>query len=103
MIMPAILKHFLDARPEGQPFCFWYGSLEPHRAYEFEAGMKYGGKQADKIDEVPPFWPDVDSIRIDMLDYAFEIEYFDLHLQRMLQILEEKGELEKHPRYCNCR
>ncbi len=85
---------FLDACPEGQPFCFWYGSIEPHRAYEFEAGMKIGGKQTDDIDEVPAFWPDVDSIRIDMLDYAFEIEYFDLHLQRMLQILEEKGELE---------
>jgi N-sulfoglucosamine sulfohydrolase len=85
---------FLDARPEGQPFCFWYGSLEPHRAYEFEAGIKYGGKQADEIDEVPPFWPDADSIRTDMLDYAFELEYFDLHLQRMLQILEKKGELE---------
>ncbi len=85
---------FLDARPEGQPFCFWYGSLEPHRAYEFEAGIKYGGKSLDEIDEVPAFWPDVDTIRTDMLDYAFEIEYFDLHLQRMLQKLEEMGELE---------
>jgi N-sulfoglucosamine sulfohydrolase len=84
---------FLDARPEGKPFCFWYGSLEPHRAYEFEAGIKFGGKQTDEIDEVPAFWPDVDSIRIDMLDYAFEIEYFDLHLQRMLQILEDRSEL----------
>jgi N-sulfoglucosamine sulfohydrolase len=35
---------FLDARPEGQPFCFWYGSLEPHRDYEFEAGIKMGKK-----------------------------------------------------------
>jgi len=87
-------EDFLDARPGGQPFCFWYGSLEPHRAYEFDAGRKYGVKQTDEIDEVPQFWPDVDSIRIDMLDYAFEIEYFDLHLQRMLQILEERGELE---------
>lgn len=85
---------FLEARPEGQPFCFWYGSLEPHRAYEFEAGIKYGGKSLDEIDEVPAFWPDVDTIRTDMLDYAFEIEYFDLHLQRMLQKLEELGELD---------
>ncbi len=85
---------FLEARPEGQPFCFWYGSTEPHRAYEFEAGINYGGKTLDEIDEVPSFWPDADTIRTDMLDYAFEIEYFDLHLQRMLEKLEEMGELE---------
>ena len=85
---------FLEARPKGEPFCFWYGSTEPHRAYEYQAGLKYGGEKLDDVDEVPPFWPDVDTIRTDLLDYAFEIEYFDLHLQRMLQILEETGELE---------
>jgi N-sulfoglucosamine sulfohydrolase len=85
---------FLEARPDGQPFCFWYGSTEPHRAYEYEAGIKYGGKNLDEVDQVPTFWPDVDTIRTDMLDYAFEIEYFDLHLQRMLEKLEELGELD---------
>jgi len=24
---------FLDQRPTGQPFCFWYGGKEPHRQY----------------------------------------------------------------------
>ncbi len=85
---------FLEARPAGQPFCFWYGSTEPHREYEFEAGERIGGKNISEIDEVPAFWPDVDTIRKDMLDYAFEIEYFDSHLQKMLQTLEEIGELE---------
>ncbi|MBB4078018.1 arylsulfatase A-like enzyme [Lewinella aquimaris] len=84
---------FLEARPAGQPFCFWYGSTEPHRAYEFGAGVAHG-KELSDIDEVPPFWPDVDSVRTDMLDYAFEIEYFDHHLQRMLALLEEAGELD---------
>jgi len=84
---------FLKAKPEGKPFCFWYGSHEPHRKYEFEAGIKKGGKSTNEIDKVPDFWPDVDTIRTDMLDYAFEVEYFDLHLQRMLQKLEETGEL----------
>lgn len=85
---------FLNSRPKGQPFCFWYGSTEPHRRYEFGAGTKYGGKSIDEIDEVPSFWPDVDTVRQDMLDYAFEIEYFDKHLQLMLKKLEEIGELE---------
>jgi N-sulfoglucosamine sulfohydrolase len=84
---------FLEVRPDGQPFCFWYGSPEPHRGYEYGAGIKYTDKVRNDIDEVPSFWPDTDTIRTDMLDYAFEIEYFDLHLQRMLQKLEEAGEL----------
>jgi len=85
---------FLKARPKGMPFCFWYGSHEPHRRYEFQSGIKKGGKSTSEIDEVPDFFPDVDTIRTDMLDYAFEIEYFDSHLQKMLQKLEEIGELD---------
>src|SRR5690554_640096 len=85
---------FLETRPDNTPFCFWYGSTEPHRAYEFGAGINYGGKNLDEIDKVPEFWPDVDTIRTDLLDYAFEIEYFDRHLQRMLEHLELIGELE---------
>ncbi len=85
---------FLKARPTGRPFCFWYGGLEPHREYEFGAGVKYGQKKLDDIDKVFKFWPDNDSVRTDLLDYAFEIEYFDQHLQKMLDTLEKSGELE---------
>ncbi len=85
---------FLEAKPKGQPFCFWYGSTEPHRSYEFESGIKKGGKNTAEIDEIPSFWPDVDTVRKDLLDYAFEIEYFDSHLQKMIEKLEEIGELE---------
>jgi N-sulfoglucosamine sulfohydrolase len=87
-------EDFLAARDKGQPFCFWFGSQEPHRSYEFESGIKLGGKSLTDIEEVPSFWPDVDSIRADMLDYAMEVEYFDSHLQRMLEKLEEVGELD---------
>ncbi len=87
-------RAFMEDRPSGQPFSFWYGSTEPHRAYEYRSGIEIGGKQISDIKEVPDFWPDDDEVRIDMLDYAFEIEHFDRHLGRMLQILEELGELQ---------
>ena len=90
----ANFKDFLDQRPEEQPFCFWYGSIEPHRAYEFRAGIEKGGKSPDEINKVFKFWPDNDTIRADLLDYAFEIEYFDQHLQKMLDLLENKGHLD---------
>lgn len=85
---------FLNDNPKNEPFCFWYGSNEPHRGYEFMSGSKLGGKKTSEIDDVPKFWPDCDSVRQDMLDYAFEIEWFDMHLQKMLDILEKRGELE---------
>jgi N-sulfoglucosamine sulfohydrolase len=87
-------RDFLRQRPAGQPFCFWYGSQEPHRRYAYGSGLAKGGKQLADIDRVPGYWPPNDTVRTDMLDYAYEIEYFDRHLGRMLQILEEAGELD---------
>ena len=81
---------FLDSRKDNKPFCFWYGSKEPHRSYEYGSGIKKGGKQLQDIKTVPGFWPDDPTVRNDMLDYAFEIEHFDNHLVRMLEILEKK-------------
>ena len=87
-------RAFLEKKPADEPFCFWYGGHEPHRGYEFASGIKKGGKHIRDIDSVYTYWPDVDSVRTDMLDYAFEIEYFDSHLVRMLDLLKQKGELE---------
>jgi N-sulfoglucosamine sulfohydrolase len=82
---------FLDAAKPGQPWAFWYGAIEPHRGYEFGSGVAKGGKKLSDIDRVPAFWPDNDTVRNDMLDYAFEVEHFDRHLGRMLAALEKRG------------
>jgi uncharacterized sulfatase len=87
----ANFEDFLADRPEGAPFCFWFGSTEPHRIYGDGAG-KMVGMDANKVD-VPPFWPDVDVVRSDILDYYYEIEWFDTHLAGMIEKLEEIGEL----------
>ncbi len=85
---------FIESKPKDKPFCFWYGGREPHRRYEFEAGIKKGGKKISDIDSVYSFWPENDTVKTDMLDYAYEIDYFDRHLQKMLKALEERGELD---------
>jgi N-sulfoglucosamine sulfohydrolase len=85
---------FLEDADPSEPWAFWYGGYEPHRAYEFGAGINKGKKKLSDIDEVPGIWPDTETVRTDMLDYAYEIEYFDLHLQRMLDELESKGMLD---------
>ena len=85
---------FLSEKEGDTPFCFWYGSYEPHRAYEFGSGQRLGNKKPEEVNDLFSFYPDVDSVRQDILDYAFEIEYFDQHLVKMIATLEEKGELE---------
>ncbi len=90
----ANFEDFLAAAPSGKPWCFWYGAIEPHRGYEFGSGVAKGGKKLSDIDRVPAFWPDNDTVRNDMLDYAFEAEHFDRHLGRMLASLEKRGLLE---------
>ncbi len=87
----ANFEAFLDAAKPGQPWAFWYGAIEPHRGYEFGSGVAKGGKKLSDIDRVPAFWPDNDTVRNDLLDYAFEIEHFDRHLGRMLAALEKRG------------
>jgi arylsulfatase A-like enzyme len=87
-------EEFLNARTDNKPFCFWYGSNEPHRKYEYGSGVSKGGKSTSDIPKVFGFWPDNETVRNDMLDYAYEIEYFDSHLVKMLEILEKKGELD---------
>ncbi len=90
----ANFEAFLDERQGESPFFFWYGSIEPHRAYEYRSGVNKAGKKLSDVNEVPGFWPDCDTVRNDMLDYALEVEYFDSHTGRMLAELEERGLLE---------
>lgn len=90
----ANFSDFLDANPHGDPFLFWFGGREPHRAYEFGSGIEKGGKNLSDIPEIYSFWPENDTVLVDLLDYAYEIEHFDKQLGLMLQELEERGLLE---------
>jgi N-sulfoglucosamine sulfohydrolase len=85
---------FLDSAPAGQPWCFWYGGNEPHRAYEFRSGVTKGGKSLDQIDRVPGHWPDHPDVRHDLLDYAMETEHFDTQLGAIMAELVRRGELD---------
>lgn len=85
---------FLDTTSKDQPWAFWYGALEPHRDYEFGSGASKGGKKLTDVDHVPAYWPDHETVRNDILDYAYEVEHFDRHLGRMIQELEKRGLLE---------
>lgn len=88
----ANFEDFLAARPKDQPFFFWLGTYEPHRPYKKGIGQANGMK----IEEiaVPSFLPDVEEVRSDLLDYGYEIQWFDDQLAKAIHLLEEKGELD---------
>ncbi|MHC4124441.1 MAG: sulfatase family protein, partial [Planctomycetota bacterium] len=88
----ANFEAFFKNKEKSKPFCFWYGSFEPHRAYKKGIGVE-SGKRIEDV-EVPGFLPDRPEIRSDILDYYFEIEHFDKHLGRMINTLEGAGELD---------
>ena len=88
----ANFQDFLGQVPENQPFCFWLGTYEPHRAYELNAGAKSDKDPADVI--VPPIFPDNDIVRNDILDYLVEVEHFDQMVSRVIEMLEDAGELD---------
>lgn len=89
----AAFAKFLRARPADAPFCFWFGSHDPHRTYEFQSGLSSGKELADV--QMPPFLPDVPEVRSDLLDYAYEIERFDSDLAAILELIEATGELDE--------
>ncbi len=85
-------KAFLDARPPGKPFCYWFGGYDPHRPYEPSMGIRAGMNLGEV--EVPGFLPDMECIRNDILDYYFEIERFDRDCGEIIRQLEKAGELD---------
>ena len=83
---------FLDAQPEGRPFCFWFGTSDPHRGYKRDSG-RAAGIDPDKV-HVPSFFPQHDDVRGDIADYYFEVQRWDREVGEALQLLEERGELD---------
>ncbi|MFI4875227.1 MAG: sulfatase [Blastopirellula sp. JB062] len=83
---------FLAARPADAPFCFWFGAQEPHRPYQKGSGQASGRSLAEAT--TPPFLPDAEAVRDDLLDYCREIQWADQQLGAMLKQLQAIGELE---------
>ncbi len=82
---------FLKAVPDGKPFCFWFGSNDPHRPYQPGSGASIGLKTDHVV--VPPFWPDNEVSRNDVLDYYWKVERFDREVGELLDQLDKAGKL----------
>jgi arylsulfatase A-like enzyme len=84
---------FLDARPAGKPFVYWFGSSDPHRDYDTGSGVRSGIDPA--AIRLMPHLPDVRQVREDVADYLFEVHRFDRDVGQVLRVLEQRGELDR--------
>ena len=86
---------FLADRPEGAPFCYWWGPTNTHRKWERGSGKALWGLEPDDLKgRLPDFLPDVPEIREDVCDYLGECQAVDAGLGVLLDRLEELGELD---------
>ena len=83
---------FLEDREPGQPFCYWHGGQDPHRAYELGVGVK-SGIELSKV-KVPACLPDHETVRSDVADYLWEVQRFDREIGEIIAQLEALGELD---------
>ncbi len=83
---------FMKTVPGGKPFCFWFGSHDPHRPYEDGAGARSGLKTNEVV--IPPYWPDNSVSRNDVLDYYSRVERYDRDVGEILELLARSNLLE---------
>jgi len=89
-------RDFLADRKDGQAFCYWFGPTNVHRKWIQGSGRKLWGLNPDDLKgKVPPFLPDVHTVREDLADYFGEIHAFDAGLGVLLEELEKTGELDR--------
>jgi arylsulfatase A-like enzyme len=86
---------FLAQRPEGKPFCYWFGPTLVHRKWIKGSGKTLWGIDPDSLKgKLPVFLPDEHEVRQDFADYLGEVQAFDAGLGVILKKLAEVGELD---------
>ncbi|KAA1260904.1 Arylsulfatase [Rubripirellula obstinata] len=91
------LLSFLDANQNDeldgdQPFCYWFGPTNTHRKWIAGSGKKLAGIDPEKLKgKLPPYLPDVSTVREDFADYLGEVQAFDSALGVILEELKRLG------------
>lgn len=83
---------FLAAKPYDKPFCFWFGSHDPH--VPWDRGRRHKAKMDPNKVTIPEHLPDNPTVRDDILNYYCEVQEFDSECGQLLQLLEQRGELD---------
>ncbi len=86
----------LAAKPAGQPFAYWFGPTNTHRAWVRGSGKKLWDIDPEALrGKLPAFLPDVPVVREDLADYLGEVQALDAAMGVLLAELEKTGELSR--------
>lgn len=89
---PTKFSDFIKNRDKSKPFCFWFGTSDPHRPYKKGSGGK-SGIPVDKV-YVPAFLPNNEQVRSDIADYYFEVQRWDSDVNEAINLLQAEGVLD---------
>lgn len=95
------IRSFLDSDDDGvldsdQPICYWFGPTNVHRKWVVGSGKELWGIDPDALKgKLPPYLPDVHTVREDFADYFGEIAAFDAGLGVIIEELKRVGIFDK--------
>ncbi|GMU23093.1 MAG: sulfatase [Phycisphaerae bacterium] len=88
----ADFRSFLSDRSEETPFCYWFGPTNVHRKWVRGSGKALWNIDPDVLKgRMPPFLPDVPTVREDLADYLGEVQAFDASLGVLIDELKAAG------------
>jgi arylsulfatase A-like enzyme len=86
-------RAMLAAKAPDQPFAYWFGPTNTHRAWVRGSGQKLWGLDPDALKgKLPAFLPDVPVVREDLADYLGEVQALDAAMGVLLEELDRAGE-----------
>ena len=89
-------RAMLAAKAANQPFAYWFGPTNTHRAWVRGSGQKLWGLDPDALKgKLPAFLPDVPVVREDLADYLGEVQALDAAMGVLLEELDRAGERSK--------
>lgn len=89
----ADFRSFLGDRRDGRPFCYWFGPTNVHRKWTRGSGKALWGIDPDALKgKMPPYLPDVPTVREDLADYLGEVQAFDACLGVLVDELKATGD-----------
>ena len=89
-------RAMLAAKAADQPFAYWFGPTNTHRAWVRGSGQKLWGLDPDGLKgKLPAFLPDVPVVREDLADYLGEVQALDAAMGVLLEELDRAGERSK--------
>jgi arylsulfatase A-like enzyme len=89
-------RAMLAAKAADQPFAYWFGPTNTHRAWVRGSGQKLWGLDPDALKgKLPAFLPDVPVVREDLADYLGEVQALDAAMGVLLEELDRAGERSK--------